>query len=348
MLDLLENLLRRGSKENGSASISLSVIATYAALYNSYDETTKAIVSLLGIQSAADLEFWQRQIKEIDGREISNLYHSSNIANSFLPKIVSLLDRTYSDLGSERKVAADLKNELEVQTIILTDEDGDNQSSPERLIVLLTSVSSLYASISEIRGIHTQPIAVVGMDSGSEKSFDFLGVSTIIKEVRECFIFAYNAIFFHKQTSTSRNIGVISESLPLLMHIKQMEDSDAITAEQAARLRHGIMGSLDKFIDAGAYLPEMRHVGVASPALLMKPQPKLLTAPAGSTPARFEDPLKGDVTDKDVQPELSAEQLQRIAAIVEESKSGARSTASSPVPEYPIEKNATHGEEDER
>src|SRR5688572_30400471 len=101
-------------------------------------------------------------------------------------------------------------------------------------------------------------LAVVGLDSGSEKSLDFLGIARLMHELRELVQALYNIVAFHKQNVTIRNLQVASETLGVASKISKMEESDEIDSEQASRMRHALYQGLERLAATGAYIPGIK------------------------------------------------------------------------------------------
>src|SRR5436853_418052 len=62
---------------------------------------------------------------------------------------------------------------------------GDERSSPARLIAVLESIQVFYETYALITDTPAGHLAVVGCDSGSDTSFDFLGVAKVIESVKD-------------------------------------------------------------------------------------------------------------------------------------------------------------------
>ncbi|HEY0314439.1 MAG TPA: hypothetical protein VGC56_18340 [Allosphingosinicella sp.] len=268
---------RQGNAEERqkSAWISLSAITDFINKVSSYSDAEISILHIFQLTDLADPEAWQAAIREPD---IDFLFQNNNRVNNvvnFLPMVTELLRREY-----DPKMAEPSASELEVQTVILADEGGDSLSAPTRLIELLASVESIYKIIATVEGMPDAKLAVVGLDSGSEKSFDFLGLARLMHELRETLKEVYNMVAFHRQNVTLKNLQVAGETMSVVQKIAKMEQNELIPEEEGRRLRHALYTNLEKFAATGAYTREMD--GPRQPAsLVMKPQPFLLTGPIG-------------------------------------------------------------------
>lgn len=338
---------RSSPKDSSEGTINLAIISEYYRRVSSYPEHAKEILKILGLESAADPLFWQAQIGESDPNQIFSLKSSFRSAETFLPRVLEMLERDYGDVVDSNESMRSKIDGLEIQTVVLSDE-GDSLSSPSRLIDLLTAVREIYAAVAEIEGLPTDGIAVVGLDSGSEKSFDFLGVARIISEVRLLLQFLYTAVSMHKQTVTLKNLAVVAETMPLIHRLDKLKHDNIVDEESASRIRHNLLANLEKFSSVGAYTPEMKKVLSTTPSLVMRPLPRLLTGPARAltTQVELEDlssttESTSDVGDTqtavDETSEFSADEL---AAALKFLKAAKESTGNTSKPRRPARKRS--------
>ncbi len=315
--------LRESGPKTDNSWISLDIISKYLSLVSDYDDNEIYVHKSLDLTLTADPNTWQRLFIEPEPSLIMPINNRIQTALRFMPSILSVLEMDYEDGGPvESKL---ISNDLEIQTVILTDEGG-SFSSTQRLIELLTSVQDLYRIISEIEQVKSDSIAVIGMDSGSEKSFDLLGVARLMHELRELLKFAYTTIAFHKQNVTVKNLQVAGETLGLVAKIGKMESERIISSEDAARMKHGLFSGLEKFVGTGAYIPEMSAREGTEPALVMRPKPGLLTGPTDEIVRDANEPRAsfGEHLGDELGPatsEYTTEQIAAALALLNEAKS---------------------------
>jgi hypothetical protein len=262
------------SEREKSTWIEFTILSNFISRTSSYSETENYILNIFNVFPLTQPSTWQPYFTISDIGFLYSNYNHLRTFREFLPKIVTLLEREYN---GERREKEDAAEGVSIQTVILS-EEGSGLSSPKRITELLHSISQIYDVIAEMEGVSGNSLAIVGMDSGSEKSFDFLGLAKIMQELRETLQWAYNIVVFHKQNVTVRNLQVAGETLSVVAKIAKLEADKAISSEDALRMRHGLFTGLEKFSETGAYIPEMNSER-QSPALVMRPQPRLLTAP---------------------------------------------------------------------
>jgi hypothetical protein len=284
MAEMLTNAVMRTneSKEKSSNSwISISAISRYIALVSEYSPSEMEIVRIFDIEALADPTEWQRQLSEPKGHFIYSAYQASENATNLLPRIAEALERDYRKTDDASNIPNGAARDLEVQTVILTDE-GESLSKPQRVVDLISSVQDLYSTVARLENISEDTLAIVGMDSGSEKALDFLGIAKAIHELRELLNFIYVSVAFHKHNITLKNLEIAGETISTVSKIGKLERDKAISSEEAKRLRHTLFSAMEKFASTGAYTQEMGATGNLTPPLVMRPQPRLLTGPAES------------------------------------------------------------------
>ena len=272
----LEVLRSRGNASENLRWTDIGVIIEYSRRAADYTIQQNYILDVLGLEALSNSRSWQEQSSDTSTEFIYLNHQKINQALTFCPKFLKLIKRESDELNDEIDVA----NDVLVQRIILTDE-GKNLSSPQRIIELLQSIEQIYLVICEAHQMRGQKIAIVAIDSGSEKSFDFLGIAKLMYELRETLQSVYNMVSFHKQNVSLKNLQVAGETLAVVDQISKLEQSEAISAEEATRMKHSLFVGLEKFAGTGAYTPEMNVVAPV-PSLVMRPQPRLLTGPADS------------------------------------------------------------------
>lgn len=318
----VDNMRSRVSKDMEKNNwASLHSISTYLTRTSFYHKPELELISILGMTDFTDADFWQKAFSDLDPEFIWETNRKIEFTIQYLPKIVKLLDREFIDAPQN-----DLENRsnLLVQRVILVDE-GDSLSSPDRVIELLLSIKQIYSVIAEINNLPAENLSIIGLDSGSEKSFDFLGIARLMHELRETLTSAYNLIAFHRQNVTLKNIQVAGETLAIVERISEMEKNKTISGEESKRLRHTLFTGIEKFIGTGAYTPEMEKP-LESPQIVMRPQPRLLTGPKDFIADKS---YKSDVSNNNDEQkidephdeeEFSEEELQAAAALMRKSR----------------------------
>ena len=170
----------------------LSSYADYCNRVSFYSNDEKKILEILGLDSLTNSELWSIVLSADQDEE--NLRKSRIdfrrsldaiiIAQKAVPRIINLIahkDRNVFDLKRKDRPESFKDNEL---LNVLLIEDHNEYSSPERISKLMASITELYCAVAPFYEFEKNTLSVLSIDSGSDKSFDFLGVAAGIKELR--------------------------------------------------------------------------------------------------------------------------------------------------------------------
>lgn len=164
-------------------------------------------------------------------------------------------------------------------TVIVIEEEGQF-SRPERLIEVLSGVVALYENCARIEGVTSSHLTVLACDSGSDKSFDFLGFAKVMEQVKEIFIALWDRVVFYKEKKLSSQIEVVAQGLPVLAKLTELESTEILGREEAEIIRRGILDGCGRILRAGAIIPEIHAHSSHNPRVLMAAEKMLLMPPA--------------------------------------------------------------------
>ncbi|GAB2603739.1 hypothetical protein [Spirosoma areae] len=122
-------------------------------------------------------------------------------------------------------------------------------------------------------------LSVIAIDSGSDKSFDFLGAAKVMTALKELIIDLWDKVVFYRERKLYERIELISKTLPLIDNINQLEKDEKLSKEQAELFRRGVLTGAKDFLLSGAILPEFESHSTYNPRQIMAPETKLLTMP---------------------------------------------------------------------
>jgi hypothetical protein len=240
----------------------------YSVATAAYGSEERLILDIMGIRELVNPMFWQSLVENVRIDEIYYMHNKVRSATEFLPRFLSLLERRGDYLvRGDQGERVDAFRGKSVVTAILAENEDEN-SGPERLVWCIQSVADFYGIFSEISGVRSDDLIVISCDSGSDKSFDFLGLAQTISAVKDFILNIWDRIVFYRHAQSIATIEVITAGLPVLAQLKQMEESGAIAPEVAEKLRRKTVSACSKFIEAGVIIPEMENEGRYSPRAL--------------------------------------------------------------------------------
>ncbi|MBD2702309.1 hypothetical protein IC229_16790 [Spirosoma sp. BT702] len=266
----------------------LDAFNIYKIFYLNFNKTEKAIIKLFSLNGLEDTKLWAQAISGANVGEVKSIfrrfYNSIVFFENHLTPLLELFKQDnigYTERKDDLIAEYDGDNEnTQLLTIILPEEDHKISSKPDRLIKALSSTNAFYGVLSGLMGHSGNDLSVIAIDSGSDKSFDFLGAAKVVEAVKELIIGMWDRVVFHKEKKIEERIEIISDSLPVLEKINLLEKEDKISQQQAEIYRRALLGGVKDFLSAGAILPEFTAHSSYNPRQLMAPEVKLLSMPS--------------------------------------------------------------------
>jgi len=269
-------------KSKGDMEGLLTIFQTYTEYSKAFTDSERKILKIFNLDTLDNPKLWTKIViaTESESRDsLMKIRSGIRYFNDFLPGIIELLKQdhvNYSDnVINELSTKSNAENKS-LLTVILP-EEGNEISSPERLIKVLESINLLYDAFAIIQNTSNNDLSVAAIDSGSDKSFDFLGAAKLMESIKELIIGLWDRVVFFREKKLSERLDLITKSLPIIEKIIEMEQSGNISPEQAEILKRNIVTAANNFISAGAIIPELTEYSTYNPRQLMTPEPKLLS-----------------------------------------------------------------------
>lgn len=264
------------TREGIDTAAALEAFQKYSRLSSLYGESERKIVDIFHLSDLEKTSFWNSIITG-DGEtyaRVSPVKDRIELLIKYVPELLKLVEQ--DGITPEGKLQkTEVTHGKELLTIILP-EDNNKFSSPQRLINAIESIEFIYSVCARLEGFAENDLAVVAVDSGSDKSFDFIGAAKIIECVKDTIIALWDRIVFFRERKQSERLDLIEKSLPLVERINRLELEQELSSEQAEIFRRNIFSGIHKFSSAGAVIPELHSVSSYNPRKLMAPEAKLL------------------------------------------------------------------------
>lgn len=267
-------------QEKQNIEVLLKVFQQFAIYEKAFGENEKKVLDIFQLSEIGDPKLWARILVSGDSEKgiVRRARQGLHYFLEFLPELLDLLKQDnilYYETESDGVIETTPVKDKQLLTVILP--EYENQTShPDRLIKALESISLLYNSFSIILGESNSDLSVVAIDSGSDKSFDFLGAAKLMESIKEMIIGLWDRIVFFREKQLNERLDLIAKSLPILEKISEMQQSGALSPEQTEILKRNITTATNNFISAGAVIPELDDNSTHSPRKLMATEPKLL------------------------------------------------------------------------
>jgi len=274
---ILESVLRREGTVDRPQM--LAAFAHLMQTTQSFGKYEKELIALLNLAPLMDVKFWATMLSSEERErpsEALELFHDVRFAVKHLPKILRMLAQDTDVFIEESKARDSEEARLDRLTVTIIEDRG--ASSPQRLILVLEAIQGLYDVASAVMGLSSSSLLVSSCDSGSDKSFDFLGLAKVVQCVKEVVLSLWDKIVYFREDKSDKHLELIANSLPILEKIGQLNAQGTIEPEKAEILRRQVIDSVTKFVKAGVTIPEIEGFTVFNPRQLMRADQKLLVA----------------------------------------------------------------------
>ena len=242
----------------------------YSIQYNNLGEIEKSIIRIMGLQGLEDPKIWAQLLYNNDKKqELAFLTRNMENTLIMLPKIADLISPETDQKTSTKNTNKDVIN-------LVLPEDPGAHSSPERLSKALESISLFYSTCAALQGFVIDDLSVISLDSGKDKSIDFIGTTSVIKAVKDIIISIWHNALYYSEKPFFERTELIKQSLPIIGKIEDKKIKHELGGEQAEIHKRNITMAAEKFISAGALILELEQEGNKDPRKLLSPEPKLL------------------------------------------------------------------------
>jgi hypothetical protein len=264
----------RGTSPDDSNAI-LTGLRRYTIAANGFSPAAKDVEKILDLSVLNEPGYWIGLLDyESDPTPLFGLRVNLNFARRHLPKVLRLLER---DVDVVTEIEDSESSEEAILSILVIEAQGQH-SRPTRLIEVLASVESFYEACAIMLDMPPQQLSVLSCDSGSDKSFDFLGAAKVIECVKELILSLWDRVVYFREHQAAERVKLISEALPIIQRVGELEAEGRIAPEQAGILRAKIIGGVGRFLHSGAIIPEIQQRVYNEPRALMAPERRLITA----------------------------------------------------------------------
>jgi len=286
-LRLASRALLTATKERDWSLNMVKALRNYTIKASAFSPAARDLTHVFHLLYLEDAEVWAQLLdtEKKDRRVITSIRNDVNFIHNYLPKISKMITPASLALVKEEESGLKYKDKDVLSIIVI--EDKDRLSSPERIIEVLDSVGTLYKACALMNGVPPEGLSVISCDSGSDKSFDFLGAAKVIECLKEFILSLWDRVVFFREKQVEQRIELVNKSLPLYERLGDLVKEKKLAPEMAEIIRRDVFEATGKFIKSGASIPELKAVSHYDPRALMAPEPKLLVsapdAPSGDT-----------------------------------------------------------------
>ena len=321
--ELLERLhicivaLRNPGKKTPNVGDLLAALNQFSIKMSKLTDAEKDVLKMLDLHHLNNPKNWPKLIStdhpDLHQSVFSNL-RRLQASLQYFQRIIAL--------GHEEVRMLDTDEET-LSILILPDENTND--TPKKIASILESVQQLYNCFATLELIdEPEPLTIVALDSGIEKSIELTGDSEILEKMKELLYGVWMQVLPSHNQYLSEQLKLILKSLPILERIEEYSTLGRLEKEKAALLKRQLTTSLEALIRSNTIIEEMFEHWQRDPRVAMQLTPRL-------TSENVEETKKTEETEE-------TEETERAVGTEEELPEHATLQQVNPLPEKSEEK----------
>ena len=158
----------------------------------------------------------------------------------------------------------------------------------------IASLCSLYSAFARVYDHKGQgELTLVKVENGSTLRLDCRGVGDVVKHVKDFVMEAWFKLRHRRSHEVIENNKALLSSLEVIQELDKQEKNDALSREEAEKLRRDILRSTQRLFENGALIADIPPKGtVDNNKLLGNFSPKLLAAPKNGSKSKASSPAR--------------------------------------------------------
>jgi hypothetical protein len=271
-------ILTIGSERTKPENLTRAVRAIhgFGVLAANFGEAERFILEALNLGTLLDSEEWAVLLFDEKIDHARMIGRALLYATEFLPRLKEIIEPEYRDKVVAQDAAIPKVLQGKTLLTVIAIEERDQFSGPQRLIEVLQSITLFYEALAILEDKSADDLIVLTCDSGSDKSFDFLGAAKLMEQLRELILSLWDRVVFFRERKAAERIELVAKSLPVIEQIARLRETGALMPEKAEIVTRKVLDGVEKFLRNGATIPEIRNASQYNSRSLLAPQTKLL------------------------------------------------------------------------
>lgn len=246
--------------------------------YQEFDEEEKEMMSFFGLTPLLDIQFWSALIdgeQAVSRKVMADVDVGAYNVIFVMPKLRELLTR---ETDKEQLIVADQGgSDQEIKRLrILVAERERSLTDPHVIINVMRSLDEFYEGMAALRGGDHPSLAVGAIDSGSAKSFDFFGSTSIVDEISELLISVWDRIKYSAEENFRYQIEVAMMAAGFINRVKDAQTAGRVNEDQGQRITRSVAKAIETLFRSGAYLDDMDEIREIRASKFLMPKTQLL------------------------------------------------------------------------
>jgi hypothetical protein len=246
--------------------------------YQEFDEEEKEMMTFFGLTPLLDIAFWSALVdgeQAVSRKVMADVDVGAYNVIFVMPKLRELLLR---ETDREQLIVADASgSDQEIKRLrLLVAERDRSLTDPHVIINVMRSIDEFYEGMGALRGGNHPGLSVGAIDSGSTKSFDFFGSTTIMDEISELLIAVWDRIKYSAEENFRYQIEVAMMAAGFINRVKDAQAAGRISEDQGQRITRSVAKAIETLFRAGAYTESMDEVREVRASEFLIPKTQLL------------------------------------------------------------------------
>lgn len=227
--------------------------------YQEFAEDEKEMMSFFGLTPLLDISFWSALIdgeQAVSRKIMADVDVGAYNVIFVMPKLRDLLTR---ENDREQLIIADSNGkDQEIKRLrLLIAERERSLTDPHIIINVIRSIDEFYEGMAALRGGDSVGMSVGSIDSGSTKSFDFFGSTTIIDEIHGLLLSVWDRIKYAAEDNFRYQVEVAMMAAGFINRVKDAQSGGRVSEEQGQRITRSVAKAIETLFRSGAYTEEM-------------------------------------------------------------------------------------------
>jgi hypothetical protein len=254
-------VVRTGPAEEGDNRTQSVLLAYHEFMrhYYSFGEEEKDLIDFLGLTPLLEIGFWSGLLDggpAMDRKVLTDVEVAAYNVIFVMPKLRELLARE-TDKG-EFIIADGRASGREIKCLrVLVAEKERSLTDPSTIINLIRAMNKLYETLAVSHAERSVSLTIGSIDSGSAKSFDFFGATTVMEEIATLLVNVWDRIKYCAEETYGYQIELAMVATGFFPRAKNAQAQSTVDEEQAQRTTRTVAKCIEMLFRSGAYTEGM-------------------------------------------------------------------------------------------
>jgi hypothetical protein len=231
----------------------------FTRYYQQFGEEEKDLMTFFGLNPLLDIGFWSSLIdgeQAVSRKVLSDVDVGAYNVIFVMPKLRELLTRETDKNALIVTEPGGSEKEIKRVRLMIAEKER-SLTDPHVIINIIRAMDELYEGLSSLHGEGRIGLGIGSIDSGSVKSFDFFGASTLMDEINTMLVNVWDRIKYAAEEHFRYQIEVAIMAAGFNNRVKDAQLQHIISEETGQRVTRVVSKSIETLFRSGAYTEEM-------------------------------------------------------------------------------------------